>query len=181
MKLSKVERLLLANQFELLSRDENNNYLSKKDCILKRDILLEGYEHLYSSEIFSIVSDEIIDDDTSKFVLDILGMYDKLHISYINNIQDGTSTVDEKDITFTGFDGNEEIEYYSFCKFFIEDMNRYERLREMDNFALNSHSSRLGRYRRQLDVYKSMQLDKKNDSGIDVLSDDQIQQIIAIR
>ena len=155
--------------------------MSKKDCILKRDILLDGYEHLYSSEIFSNVLDGIVDDETSKFVLDILRMYDKLHISYINNIQDKTSTVDEKDITFTGFDGNEEIEYYSFCKFFIEDMNRYERLKEMDNFAINSHCSRLGRYKRQLDVYKSMKLDKKSDFGVDVLSDEQIQKIIAIR
>ena len=81
MKMTQAERLILANQFELLSMRENN-YISKETAKKYSKILLEGYELLYD-DIFSGM-DHTVSREKCRFVLDVLNMYRIISNSYIN-------------------------------------------------------------------------------------------------
>lgn len=157
MKLSKAERLILANQFQLLSeQDENNEYIDKKRCSQYVKILLEGYELLYD-DIFSGM-DEEVSSEQCNFVLDVLSMYRIISNSFY---QLPEKTLTEEDIAFAGFDGNEETKEYSFLKFFINDYDRFRDLKKNKHMEENSHSRMVPRYIQQLEIYNSIIESKK--------------------
>ena len=163
MKLSKAERLILANQFELLSM-KDNNYLSKKTCENYSTILLQGYELLYD-DIFSGM-DETVSSEKCRFALDVLSMYRIISSSY-SNLE--STSLTKEDIAFKGFDGNNEDEYH-FAKFFINDMNRFKDLTDNEFMEFNSHSTSIPRYERELDVYNDIISYKKEENRFDHLS-----------
>lgn len=157
MKISKVERRILANQYLLLSMKEND-YMSQETAKNYATILLEGYELLYE-DIF-LEMDDILSDKQCRFVLDTLNMYRAIDSSY-SKLGDSTSLT-RQDIAFKGFDGNNEKEY-SFGKFFIEDMNRFKDLTENDYMEFNSHCPSILKYKKQLVKYKEI-VGKREDS-----------------
>jgi uncharacterized protein len=53
---------------------------------------------------------------------------------------------------FTGFDYNHEIDHASVMSFLVEDLERFSRFKTRAH--LNSHSARVGRYRRMLSVFE---------------------------
>ena len=108
MNLSKTERLMLANQFQLLST-QDNDYFGKERCLQFVTILMDGYELLYD-EIFSGMNEEV-SAETCRFVLDVLSMYRTISNCFYRLPE---KTLTEEDIAFAGFDGNEETKEYSF-------------------------------------------------------------------
>lgn len=140
-------RLILLNQFEILSKLEpEENYYSR--C---RDILQNGYEYLYS-DIKKHISDPMPSKD-GEFVFDVLQMYREITTSY-NRLKDKEGLTEE-DIAFQGFDGNEEVKYYLFTCFLIEDDNRFIELKENPYFSLNSHCDKIHEYSRMLNVWQT--------------------------
>ncbi len=71
--------------------------------------------------------------------------------------------------TFYGFDGNEESDHYTFMKFFINDMHRYEGLT-----AMNSHYPTLDIYRSMLSEYMLI----KKEKGSLKLSEEEVLRIL---
>ena len=143
MDLSKKDRLILFNQYRILEKlypDE------EKDCQLAQKILLDGYELEYDGlvEMMGDVSREVCNE-----VLDILQMFRSLYFSYEK--LDDKLGIDEYDVKFQGFDGNEEGQYYSYAEFFILDKRRYE---EFSNCEINSHCNKLPQYRDMLNVWR---------------------------
>jgi hypothetical protein len=165
MKLSKVERLILANQFQLLSVEEND-YYSKETCKNYSTILLEGYEFLYD-DIFSGM-DEIVSSEKCRFVLDVLNMYRTISNSYLELSKKGTDLT-ERDIAFKGFDGNNETGEYSFLRFFIKDYNRFEDLEENEFMEFNSHWPSIEKYEKRLDIYNNIISSKKEKDKFNYL------------
>lgn len=55
-----------------------------------------------------------------------------------------------RDPRFDGFDGNNEGAYFGIAQFLVQDMGRFE---EFKGRSLNSHSSRVSKYREMLTVY----------------------------
>jgi len=155
MKLSKAERLILANQFHLLS-DEDNEYLSKKSCLNFATILLEGYEYLYP-DIFSGMNEEV-SQERGSFVADVLSMY-RIISNSLYRLSETNLT--KEDIAFAGFDGNEEGRECSFLKFYINDYNQYDDLKENEFMQENSHSRMIPTYQQQLDIYNRIIESKK--------------------
>lgn len=151
MKLSKVERLILANQYQLLSM-RKNNYISKETAKNYSTILLQGYELLYD-EIFSGM-DDTVSSEECRFVLDVLTMYRDISNSYFNLLEENPNlSLNKEDIAFKGFDGNGEGEYH-FAKFFIQDFNRFKDLVENEFMKFNSHSSAsISIYKEELEKY----------------------------
>lgn len=149
MNLTKVERIIISNQFMILEKlyPEDANYYSTR-----RKALECGYK-IHYDDIGEGYFDEMSEDE-SREVIDILDMYRALTFSY-QRLQDKDG-IDEEDIHFDGFDGNDEIRQYLYAQYFILDLDRFEELKYgREHPDLNSHANRLNKYRAMLPVWKS--------------------------
>lgn len=148
MDLTKIERLIIANQFKILEKlyPEEAEYYAKN-----RKALENGYK-LHYQWIIENIYDEMSEDECQE-VVDILNMYRSLTFSY-QKLSD-KSGIDESEIKFPGFDGNNETRQYSYTNYFIMDLERFDELRGGSEYAdFNSHSEMLDRYRRMLNEWK---------------------------
>ncbi|MDK7537778.1 YfbU family protein [Bacillus paranthracis] len=138
--LSKRERLILANQYDILSRLAEEEY-EKKEFEDLRDIFASGYTRYYSlaTEHFA---DEV-DQEECKFVVDVLDLYRDLYYSREHSVE-AKDAINESDVLFKGFDLNDEIEskYYSFYKFLVDQLGRYGEIKElMEAGRIESYNS----------------------------------------
>lgn len=177
MELSEKERLMLSNQYRILSlltndEEESQNYENLST------IYLEGYtrDYDYNDEI-----QEELSPEECKFVVDVISMYDKLQTSWNNLDEHEKSSLDIEEVKFNGFDLNDpvEVRYYGYAKFLIDDMGKWSRFKEeaLKENSFNSHGfgpdpSRLAK---MLEVFK-----QTNDPG-NVLNLEQIQSILNTR
>ncbi|MCX7208072.1 MAG: YfbU family protein [Proteobacteria bacterium] len=144
INLSKVERLILANQYEILGELRQEEYYSRLAVSLR-----EGHKWLYM-KIFDSVSDDLSDADR-EHVFAILGIYGDMRDSY-KELQD-KSGIDEHELNFLGFDGNNEVELCSFTDALFENghfTNTIGRLRK------NSHSPTTQIYRRMIQCWQEL-------------------------
>ncbi|MFP5111611.1 YfbU family protein [Bacillaceae bacterium C204] len=160
MNLSKVERLILINQFTILEKlnPEEHSYE------LNKEILVNGYKHNYG-EIFECLHDEV-SEEVSQEVWDILQMYRSLNFSY-RNLED-KGDIDETSLKFRGFDGNNETNHMVYARFVLHDLDRYKELWNDEKYPdYNTHSPRIGKYRRMLSVWQQVSERYNNDLSID--------------
>ncbi|WP_171654563.1 YfbU family protein [Paenibacillus foliorum] len=158
MKLSNVERLVLSNQYKILmdlNPDEVDYYEEK----LK--IVQNGYTHYYN-DLFSEI-DEELPEHISQEVVAVLNMYRAINFSYDDLKDDEKQEIPKHRVEFEGFDGNEEPQHYSFCRFVIEDSNRFQELHNKNGY--NAHRDVLPKYRRMLIVWEK--LGRKTDLSRD--------------
>lgn len=147
MDLSINERLILSNQFKILEKlypDEANYYAQHRKAIENGYKLHYGWlaEHLY---------DEMTEEECRE-VIDILDMYRALTFSYKD--LDDKSEIDEKEIRFPGFDGNNETSQLSYTNYFIIDLGRFNELRDNSEFPdFNSHCLMMDKYKRMLNAW----------------------------
>lgn len=127
IKLTNTERLILANQYEILSA-------LKKDSSYERlsENLRNGHEWLYS-QAFDWIS-ENLSEEKAEHVLTILGIYGDMRDSY-KTLSDKTG-IEENEVVFPGFDGNNEAELLMFARALRED-DRF--VVTLGNTAQNSH------------------------------------------
>lgn len=165
MDLSKKDRLIIANQLKILEKlypDEADYYAKHRKAIedgykLHYNWLVENFYHEMSEE-------------ECKEVLEILDMYRALTFSYQH--LDNKSEIDETEIRFRGFDGNNETSQYSYTQYFIVDLGRFDELTYGAKYSnFNSHCPMLDRYHRMVAVWKQCR-DKFN------LSKDEIRKIL---
>lgn len=146
MKLSATERLILANQYEILAElkpDEKEMY-ERYQTIVER-----GYEGEYYHFLGSIdEDDETLTAGDIEEVYSILDMHRALHDSLQQLGQN--SGIDPKSIRFGGFDLNDPIEakYLRFAQYLFK-YGGYQELGE----PYNSHGKTLNRYRRMLELW----------------------------
>lgn len=147
MKLSKKDRVLLINQYQLLAalyKEEEAHY---RELI---GILENGYEIFYS------MIDEWISDDMptseGRFVLNILDLYRA--IEDLKRSSKSQELADHYYAFFRGFDGNNETEYMGFCRFLIDEQGKFQEQQQyfLKNDHLNSHMPMIDKYKRMLDV-----------------------------
>lgn len=139
MKLTLVERWILANQYQLLELmdPENKTHYEKV-----RNILERGYEFLYDDEACPIYQDTFSFEE-GKLVVDILDMFRGITVS-LKKIEDQSGLPLDR-LKFDGFDGNNEGKYMLFAEFFCEKLKRFEEITK--NLAsFNSHTRRLQEY-----------------------------------
>lgn len=164
--LDKKERLFLSNQLEILKNqqiimskinglDGASLDVSYYDNQIKA--LREGYE-LHYGDPFEDIYDGLPYDEC-RFVLDVLEMYRGITYSYNALLKkNASSVVKHDDVVFRGFDLNTETEHFSYAKYFLIDLERYDEIKEMAGpYAdFNSHTSlTLPKYKRQLEVWNN--------------------------
>ena len=148
MQLTKVERLLLANQYLILSK------LDPQDESHTR--MVKALEHGYEAAIQEALSKRIFDglpEEECHVVQDALELYGTIQRSY--DALEDKAGIEEHRVEFSGFDGNHETAHMAYAKYLLEKEGRYPYLRLARGWA-NSHTEMLGRYRRQIAVWKSM-------------------------
>ncbi len=148
MKLSKVERLILANQYRILARlDESNAGW----CERMREALESGYEGAYSG-LFNAIFDGLSAEQCS-FVIRTMDMYNALQRSY-TALAD-KSGIDERSGKFPGFDGNNETEHMGYAEYVVEQEDRFPGL-QLGGDRFNSHTRSIPRYRAMLAVWREL-------------------------
>ena len=147
MKLDIKERLTLSYQLKILEKlyPEDKEYYAKH-----RKAIEDGYE-LHYDWITEHLSEGLTSEECT-FVLDVLDMYAAFHFSF-KQLKSPTKLT-EKAVKFPGFDGNHETMYMAYTKYFIEDLDRFNEIRESTNGYYNSHSQMIPKYRKMLDKWK---------------------------
>lgn len=146
--LTDTERLILANQYEILSKFEDSDYGVEYYKKLSNNLRL-GYKWLYQDH-FQCLSDVLEDNDT-ELVVKTLSLYRTLKNNYED--LDDKSVIDEIKITFKGFDGNNERRLMSFTQALKED-DRFTDI--IDNGLMNSHSPKKNQYQKMLNKWKEL-------------------------
>lgn len=166
ISLSKKERLFLSNQLEILKnqqiilsiiRGQDDSLVDVDQYNNQIKALREGYE-LHYDDPFEDIYDGLSYEDC-RFVLDVLEMYRGITYSF-NALQKKNELhkITKKEVVFDGFDLNTETKYFSYAKYFIIDLDRFDEIKEMAGpFAdFNSHTSlTIPKYRRQLQIWES--------------------------
>lgn len=163
MKLSKFERLLLINQYDILKVIDPDN---SKEYDLNREVLMQGYEQHYDELVTWLMED--FPEGKSEEVISILQMYRSLNFSYQNLDGEEKQKIEVEKLKFKGFDGNNETSYMTYARFFMHDMDRYKELWDNEKYPdYNTHWPVLGMYRKMLSVWESFDKKYSNDLTVE--------------
>lgn len=157
MELTEKERLILYNQYEILKRldSDGEDYYN-----VKQEILINGFKANYNDLVYGFMQETPV--EVSEFVIDVLQMYSILNDSFRQLNEEDRNEIDLYDISFKGFDGNEETDYYVYAKFFLEDLGRFDELKESEHYAINSHRNMIDKYRRMLSYWEEVRTGRYN-------------------
>jgi uncharacterized protein YfbU (UPF0304 family) len=128
MKISKVERTILLNQFRILEKVDPDGGWEASVKVFDRGFAAEYEDHLAAGDE---ISEEICDE-----CAEIMEMFRSLANA-------GSKT------RFEGFDGNNETSYLSYVRHLWET-DRFTESKHDDIDGGNSHFPMLSRYRRML-------------------------------
>ena len=144
LHLTNTERLLLANQYEILGilkRDDSYTQMASN--------LRDGYKWLYQQHATQIEDD--LSDEDAEHVLAILDIYTDLRHSY-NQLSD-KSEIDKEALVFPGFDGNNETELLGFAEALAKNGTYSDTIGKP---AKNSHMPTTEMYKRQIEQWKAL-------------------------
>lgn len=145
MELSQSERLILYNQYEILKQLTKDKH-DIKHYETVQTALQSGYTRNY--DIFcSHICEKELESEKMTYVYDVLDMYRLLSDSVDELHAPEKELINSHDISFRGFDGNEESEYLGYADFIINSLGAYS---ENKRPALNSHAPTLWRYDKML-------------------------------
>lgn len=138
MQLTKVEKLVLINQYEMLKGIYPNR---REDYEVILSALQDGYEQDFEQLVCR--SDTPLTEETYKEVRDILEMFRAI------TGPEGSS------VRFAGFDGNEETEHYAYARFLLEERGLWRESRPENN-EYNTHFPVLEDYRLMLSEWERL-------------------------
>ena len=145
MKLSRAERAILINQYEILKALKIGTYESELSA------LRNNFE-LALDWLFGSVQDKSVSREDCQEVQSILAMYSFLRACY-DKLPD-RSEIHQIDVTFPGFDSHEEGDQYGFAHYIFEHEQRFLNVKPSH---LNSGGALLPRYRKMLKAYEKYQ------------------------
>jgi uncharacterized protein YfbU (UPF0304 family) len=146
LDLSDKDRLILENQYEILSKLDKANGDSYAELA---ENLRSGHEWLYRQVLEMSLSENLAEKE-SNYVLRILGIYGDLYSSYEK--LEYKSGIEAREVVFPGFDGNNEIEFLSFTGAFAKARKFTNTLGKDGNTS--SHMPTTGRYRRMIERWE---------------------------
>ena len=141
MKFTDAERVILANQYEILGKLNN-----EKTYLDLAENLRDGHEWIYNQKIS--VS-PIFTKEQSDFVVSILSLYEVIQDSF--DALSDKGSLNEDSVKFPGFDGNNEGEYKRFFSALVEN-GQFAHVKA----NTNSHMRKVSTYESMLDKWKSL-------------------------
>ena len=154
MELTKTERVILANQYQILALIDKEN-ADAYDAV--REALEDNYPLAYEA-IFDHFSDGLTTDECG-FVNEVLAMYDALQRTKVG------------DTHFPGFDGNNETMHMAYARYIRKREGRFDYLKT-GTPDLNSHFPSIDGYRRMLETWArySKSYELSADEAKDILA-----------
>lgn len=155
LKLTKVERLLLANQLrilEILDPEKSNK--------AHRKAIERGYSAHYADAFHALDGDEVSAAD-SEFVRSVLDMHRALMSS--NDKLPKAERRKSREVRIRGFDGNGEAALLAYARYLVKDLGLYEEQDEVPN----SHTPTRQRYATMLGEWTRSR-DKNELAGVDI-------------
>lgn len=165
INLSLTERLTLANQFKILAALNPSEADDYRELIT---IAERGFSREYGRLFFEL-NHEGLTDEQCEYVSQVLDMFWNLQDSY-DQLADKAG-LKESDVSFRGFDGNNEGAFIAYAKFCLKE--GFDRFRH--NPGLNSHCPTTSRYRKILARYKATPVERRRE-----LSSEEIRSILEI-
>jgi uncharacterized protein len=147
VELKKFERLLLTNQYRILSLLDQSN-ADHYDKL--REALEKGYVASYRDDLFAGIRDGLSAEQCA-FVVEVMNMYDALQRSY--DALDEKQGIEEERTKFPGFESDYEIAQLGYARFVVEREGRFGHLKSVRADFI-SHRPMLDRYRRMYDVWR---------------------------
>jgi|WetSurMetagenome_2_1015567.scaffolds.fasta_scaffold07149_2 uncharacterized protein len=165
--LTEKERISYILQLSILEKlyPEDKTY---KDI---REALENGFTlHYKDLRKFICEGEDELSIENCKLVLDILDMYRGLIYSAQNN-----KWKDMKPVKFKGFDCNDELEVimYSYAKYLMEDLNRFDEIKKISQGDYNSHEIMLPKYKNMISIWKKLPTEERYK-----MTDTQIKEIL---
>jgi uncharacterized protein YfbU (UPF0304 family) len=164
MELDKKERLQFSYMLKILEKlypEEQEYYATNRKAIE------EGYE-LHYSWLTEHLYDGLTKEECRE-VLDILEMSRAIIFSF-KAIKE-PKELKEEDVMFKGFDGNNETMLMAYAEYFIEDLGRYQELKESNGGYYNSHFPTIDRYRAMLHSWNQIAQDEKYKMSENVIKE----------
>ena len=117
MEITNAQRLILSNQYKMMTMLDpaNAERYRRLQTIIERGYGLQMRE---LDREFGELKEE-----TCRTIIDIMEMYHALHVSW-SNLQDQQS-IDERRVTFLGFDAATEARYLGYVRFMVNVEGRY--------------------------------------------------------
>jgi uncharacterized protein YfbU (UPF0304 family) len=157
ISLSVNERLILRNQYEILSHLAPNGE-NKEFCEKAIEILESGYEFHYSKLIPWPM--QSLNSEKSNFVLSVLSMFDEIaRVVEENGIE--VPNEHKQGAKFRGFDWRCDAEYIGYAQFLVHKERGFQRFKDLD-FA-SHHPISLEKYRRMLDVWFALSIEERHN------------------
>lgn len=114
MNLSITERMMLINQYEILSRLNPGEVENYQESIT---VLSNGYELHYDNLMpFLSIGEKVVTIEESREVVDILEMFRRIKWAY--DALSDKPEIEEWRMSFSGFDGNEESKYLAYAEWY---------------------------------------------------------------
>ena len=133
-----------------------------------KKVIHQGHHWALDYEYPGIFHDEVHNPEDVEETVQILEMWRFIGDRYNGLSQEDKANIEketglkDKDFTFPGFDGNNDRHYY-IADFLINELHRFTEIN-----PINSHTAvSLKLYRRMLPVYKSIILNRSNESSAD--------------
>lgn len=175
MKLSKQERLILYNQYQILMSINSNSFMTETYNNYQ-EILLKGYTSEYHN-LMNIFEDELSEDVTG-LVWDVFNMYRNLKSSYRQLSVDEKEEIIIDDVTFQGYDEYNEYPYFEYARFILFDLKHCEEIYDDGKVVLYSSKRMINTYEYMVETWKGIQGPRLLDKKMEVLTFDQMKDII---
>lgn len=150
MELSQKDRVMLINQYRILSHLDLENKEHYEEII---EILQRGYKIFYSM-VNEWVDKEMSEDD-GHFVIQIMNIYRQIE-GYKQKHPEDREIIEHTFSVFAGFDGNEESRFFGFARFLIEAQDKFseQKIYWQRTDGLNSHAPMIDKYERMIAKWK---------------------------
>ncbi|MGU0043780.1 YfbU family protein [Escherichia coli] len=141
--MTNAQRLILSNQYKMMTmlNPANAERYRRLQTIIERGYGLQMRE---LDREFGELKEE-----TCRTIIDIMEMYHALHVSW-SNLQDQQS-IDERRVTFLGFDAATEARYLGYVRFMVNVEGRYTHL--TPELTVLTPRRQCGKYQRMLNVW----------------------------
>ncbi|AXF76498.1 YfbU family protein [Erwinia tracheiphila] len=144
MEMTHAQRLILSNQYKMMSMLDPDN----AERYLRQQTIIEQGYCLQMRELngdFGQLSEEVC-----RTIIDIMEMYHALNISW-SNLKDIT-TIDERRLSFLGFDAVTEGSCLGYVRFLINVEGRYPEFNSEDH-GFNAQTPMWQKYQRMLTIW----------------------------
>jgi len=135
--MTNAQRLILSNQYKMMTMldPDNAERYRRLQTIIEREL-----DHEFGE----------LKEETCRTIIDTMEMYHALHVSW-TNLKD-TQGVDERRVTFLGFDAATEVRYLGYVRFMVNIEGRYTHF-DAGTHGFNAQTPMWEKYQRMLKVW----------------------------